>query len=115
MKTAVIGVGYMGTKYACLLQDGKIAGARLSAVTRIHQRQKELLAPALAKGLAGLSRDETAVAEMLMRMAAYAKGEGEAPYPLQESIADAAMAILMQEAVRTGMCVHSDQLNHSDF
>ena len=51
MKTAVIGVGNMGTKYACLLQEGRIKGAELAAVTRIREKQKELLAPSLAKGL----------------------------------------------------------------
>ena len=51
MKTAVIGVGNMGTRYACLLQDGTIEGMELGAVTRIRERQRELLAPSLANGL----------------------------------------------------------------
>ncbi len=53
-------------------------------------------------GPAGLSEDETAIAWMLEGMRDYARGEGEAPYPLREALADAYAAIAMQEALRTG-------------
>ncbi|MCR4949947.1 MAG: Gfo/Idh/MocA family oxidoreductase [Solobacterium sp.] len=61
-------------------------------------------------GLAGLSQDETAIAKLLVSMAAYAKGNGDAPYSTEESIADVGMAILLQEAAETCGCLRSEQL-----
>lgn len=46
-KTAVIGVGNMGSRYAALLQDKKIAGMELSALTRLRSPYKEMLQPSL--------------------------------------------------------------------
>jgi hypothetical protein len=43
-------------------------------------------------------------------MASYAKGEGEAPYSLQESIADAELGIVLREAAETGKCMHAGEL-----
>lgn len=51
MKTAVIGVGNMGGRYAVMLQEGMIEGMELAAVTRLREKQKEMLAPSLEKGL----------------------------------------------------------------
>lgn len=36
LKTAVIGVGVMGSKYAMLLQNHQISGMELAALTRIR-------------------------------------------------------------------------------
>ncbi len=46
IKTAVLGVGNMGSKYACLLQDRAIEGMELSAITRIKEPYKSMLEPA---------------------------------------------------------------------
>lgn len=46
MKTAVIGVGNMGSKYAAMIMGGKVGGMQLCALTRFHDRYKELLQPA---------------------------------------------------------------------
>lgn len=51
IKTAVIGIGNMGSQYASLLQDGKIEGLELSALTRVKKQFEELLSPSLEKGL----------------------------------------------------------------
>lgn len=41
----------MGSKYASLLQDGKIEGMELAALTRVGAAYKELLKPSLDKGI----------------------------------------------------------------
>ncbi|WP_296330242.1 Gfo/Idh/MocA family oxidoreductase [uncultured Treponema sp.] len=51
IKTAVLGVGNMGSKYAYLLQDGAIEGMELSAITRIKEPYKSKLKPSIKKGL----------------------------------------------------------------
>ncbi len=53
-------------------------------------------------GLCGLSQDETAVAILMRRMAAYVREGGDEPYPLREALQDAYMAILMREAEENG-------------
>ena len=63
-----------------------------------------------SKIIHGLSQDDTAIVQMLMQMASYAKGEGEAPYSLQESIADAELGIVLREAAETGKCMHAGEL-----
>lgn len=60
-------------------------------------------------GACGLSQDETAVAVLMTRMAAYAKGTGGEPYPLREALQDAYMAILLREADAAGKTVHSER------
>ncbi len=50
LKTAVIGVGNMGSKYAALLQDGKIAGMELAALTRVRDQYREMLAKSIDGG-----------------------------------------------------------------
>ncbi len=51
LKTAVIGVGNMGSKYAALLQDNKISGMELSALTRLRSPYKEMLLPSIEAGV----------------------------------------------------------------
>lgn len=51
LRTAVIGIGNMGSKYASFIQDGLIRGLTLSAVTRIRENHKPLFADSLAAGL----------------------------------------------------------------
>lgn len=51
MKTAVIGVGNMGSKYASLIQDGKIEGLTLCALTRVRGAYRELLQPSIDAGV----------------------------------------------------------------
>lgn len=51
IKTAIIGVGNMGSKYAKLLQDDSINGMELVAMTRVGEAYKELLKPSLEKDI----------------------------------------------------------------
>lgn len=46
MKTAVIGVGNMGSRYASMILSGKIDGMQLCALTRFRDQYRELLQPA---------------------------------------------------------------------
>ncbi len=59
IKTAVIGVGNMGSKYASILQDGFVEGMELAALTRVKDSYKELLHGSLEKVAAreGQSKD----------------------------------------------------------
>lgn len=51
MKTAVIGVGNMGSRYAGLLQDGMIDGLELAALTRVRGKIRDLLQPSIDRGI----------------------------------------------------------------
>ncbi|MBQ1887075.1 MAG: hypothetical protein II166_00210, partial [Firmicutes bacterium] len=51
MKTAVIGVGNMGSRYACLIQDGKIESLELAALTRVRGTYREMLERSIAAGV----------------------------------------------------------------
>lgn len=51
LKTAVIGVGNMGSKYASLLQEKKIQGMELAALTRLRSPYRELLQPSIDAGV----------------------------------------------------------------
>ena len=51
MKTAVIGVGNMGSTYARLIQDGCIPGLELAALTRLRSPYKEMMQPSLDAGV----------------------------------------------------------------
>ena len=51
IKTAVIGVGNMGSKYASLIQDGMIRGMKLSAITRVRGTYREMLLPSIEAGI----------------------------------------------------------------
>ena len=58
--------------------------------------------------LAGLSEDETAIAELMCGTAAYVRDEGESPYPLRDALQDAYMAILLRVALKSGTCEKSE-------
>ena len=51
IRTAVIGVGNMGSKYASIIQDGKVEGIELSALTRVRGAYRDLLLPSIEKGV----------------------------------------------------------------
>lgn len=51
MKTAIIGVGNMGHKYAFMMYEGKIPGCELAAITRVRGVYKERLGKAIQEGL----------------------------------------------------------------
>ncbi|MCR5101690.1 MAG: Gfo/Idh/MocA family oxidoreductase [Butyrivibrio sp.] len=51
MKVAVIGVGNMGSRYACMVQDGKVDGFELVAITRVRGKYKEMLQDSIDAGL----------------------------------------------------------------
>lgn len=51
IKTAVIGVGIMGSRYAWLIQNGKIEGMELCALTRVRTEFREMLASAIESGV----------------------------------------------------------------
>ncbi len=60
-------------------------------------------------GLCGLSQDETAVAILMRRMAAYARGTDGEPYPLREALQDSYMAVLMRKADESGRQICSER------
>lgn len=51
LRTAVIGVGNMGSRYASLLQEKKIPGMELSALTRLRSPYREMLQPSIEAGV----------------------------------------------------------------
>ncbi len=51
IKTAVIGVGNMGSRYATILQDSLVEGISLGALTRLRSPYKEKLATSLEAGV----------------------------------------------------------------
>ena len=51
IKTAVIGVGNMGSKYASIIQDGLIPGMELSAITRVRGEYRERMLPSIETGM----------------------------------------------------------------
>ena len=51
MRTAVIGVGNMGSKYACLIQNGQINGLKLCALTRVRGVYRDMLGKSLEAGV----------------------------------------------------------------
>ncbi|MDO5567624.1 MAG: hypothetical protein Q4G59_13260, partial [Planctomycetia bacterium] len=60
-------------------------------------------------GLAGLSEDETAIADLMAGAAEYHKS-GVERYPLADALQDAYMAILMQEAIENpGQMIRSEK------
>ena len=58
-------------------------------------------------GLCGLSEDETAIATLMCKTAEYSRGQALPPYSLENALADAYAAILLDEAVRTSNKVSS--------
>lgn len=75
-------------------------------VTGIFFQDEKLWEPPF--GLCGLSQDETAVAQLMLRTGEYAKGCAENPYPPSEALQDAYMAILMKNSAETGKPVKSE-------
>ncbi len=59
-------------------------------------------------GLCGLSEDETAIAVLMEKTAKYSRGEAESPYSMEDALADAYAAIMLDEAVKTGGRISSD-------
>ena len=57
--------------------------------------------------LRGLSEDETAIATLMCKTAEYSRGQALPPYSLENALADAYAAILLDEAVRTSNKVSS--------
>lgn len=51
MRVGIIGVGNMGSKYGALIQDGKVEGLELAALTRVRGGYRELLLPSIEKGI----------------------------------------------------------------
>jgi len=49
-----------------------------------------------------LSDDDIAVAELLARTGAWARGDGPAPYPLAQGCQDHAIGLAIGESARTG-------------
>ena len=76
-------------------------------VTGIFFEGKQLYAPPF--GLYGLSQDETAIAQLMKGTAEYAAGISGSPYPLEEALQDAYMAILMKSSDVNGISVKSER------
>ena len=51
MKTGIIGVGNMGSKYASFIQDGFIKGMELGAITRVRGAYRDMLLPSIEAGI----------------------------------------------------------------
>ena len=68
----------------------------IEEVTDVHFEDDRVYTPEF--GLCGLAQDETAVASLMKRTAAYSRGDAAEPYPLKDALQDAYMAILLREA-----------------
>lgn len=68
----------------------------IEEVTNVHFEDDRVYTPEF--GLCGLAQDETAIASLMKRTAAYSKGNAAEPYPLKDALQDAYMAILLREA-----------------
>jgi len=51
IRTAVIGVGNMGSRYASIIQDDPAKGMELAAITRVRGAYREKLLPSIGKGV----------------------------------------------------------------
>ncbi len=60
-------------------------------------------------GICGLAEDETAIATLMKDTGKYARGLADSPYPIEEALQDAYMAIKMQEAEDCGGPVKSSK------
>ena len=79
--------------------------AQVNEIKKIAFGDKILYEPVW--GLRGLSEDETAIAVMMKNTAEYSRGQALPPYSLENALADAYAAILLDEAVRTSNKVSS--------
>lgn len=68
----------------------------IEEVIGVHFEDSHVYTPEF--GLCGLAQDETAVASLMKRTAAYSRGDAQEPYPLKDALQDAYMAILLREA-----------------
>lgn len=59
-------------------------------------------------GLCNLTEDETAIAALMEGTAMYGRGEADSEYSMEDALADAYAAILLDEAVKTGEKVYSE-------
>ncbi len=51
IKTAVIGMGNMGSTYAAMIQNGKISGMELAAFTRVKEQYKKVVEASISRGI----------------------------------------------------------------
>ena len=58
-------------------------------------------------GMCNLTEDETAIAALMEGTAMYSRGEADSPYPIEDALADAYTAILLEEAAKTGKKIYS--------
>ena len=58
-------------------------------------------------GMCNLTEDETAIAALMEGTAMYSRGEADSPYPIEDALADAYAAILLEEAAKTGKKIYS--------
>ena len=73
--------------------------AQVNEIKKIAFGDKILYEPVW--GLRGLSEDETAIATLMCKTAEYSRGQALPPYSLENALADAYAAILLDEAVTT--------------
>jgi predicted dehydrogenase len=88
-------------------QRGELDDDILRYVDEAHKPHEKKIEAEYDKSR-NLSQDETAIAELLVRMKAYISGGPEA-YPLAEALQDAYVSILMAEALKTGKEVRSER------
>ena len=80
--------------------------AQVNEIKKIAFGDKILYEPVW--GLRGLSEDETAIATLMCKTAEYSRGQALPPYSLENALADAYAAILMERAIVTGEKVKSE-------
>ena len=85
--------------------NGNLNLAQVNEIKKIAFGDKILYEPVW--GLRGLSEDETAIATLMCKTAEYSRGQALPPYSLENALADAYAAILLDEAVRTSNKVSS--------
>ena len=49
MRTAIIGTGMQGSRYAAMIASGNVKGVKLAAMTRFREQYRELLKTAIEK------------------------------------------------------------------
>lgn len=85
--------------------------AQVNEIKKIAFGDKILYEPVW--GLRGLSEDETAIATLMCKTAEYSRGQALPPYSLENALADAYAAILLDEAVRTSNKVVSFRIYYN--
>ena len=93
--------GYMNIRWRTFYTDSLNPNLRkVREISEITFEGRTVYTPPF--GLAGLSEDETAIAQVIADTAAWAWGEKEPEHPLAEALQDAYMSILLHRAVETG-------------